>query len=247
MNPNLNTKWPKIMTLFTALILLAAITMLPPLDARAETYSFGIDPVTYAMDTSADALDGSTIIDTPSTIFDDKPDDAPPPIIGATTSVDVPTPTTAPTAAQPLPQIKAKANQYIGVVSVPSVKLKANVYETFGAGLANLRKGAGHFECTPTWSGNVALCGHNRGSWPYFQHVKDIKVGATITYTTALGTRTYKVVSVRKVKATDVSILNNTPDNRITLTCCVINTPSLRWSVVGVETKTVSAKAATQK
>ena len=123
------------------------------------------------------------------------------------------------------------------------MKLKANVYETFGSGLANLRKGAGHFECTPTWSGNVALAGHNRGSWAYFLHVKDIKVGATITYTTALGTRTYKVVSARKVKATDVSVLNNTTDNRMTLTCCVINTPSLRWCVVGVETSTTNAKS----
>ncbi|MCI7125783.1 MAG: hypothetical protein MR935_06270 [Agathobaculum sp.] len=31
----------------------------------------------------------------------------------------------------------------------------------------NNQKGAGHVDGTSVWDGNITLCGHNRGSWPY--------------------------------------------------------------------------------
>ncbi|GHT57426.1 hypothetical protein FACS18945_1690 [Bacteroidia bacterium] len=60
----------------------------------------------------------------------------------------------------------------IGTLYVERTGKTIKVYE--GEELANLKKGAGHFASTSTWDGNVALCGHNRGSSAYFSFVKDM-------------------------------------------------------------------------
>lgn len=61
-------------------------------------------------------------------------------------------------------------NGHFGAVSVGNRKLFAYVYP--GATYESMRKGSGHVDGTSTWNGNVALCGHNRGSWPYFGTLK---------------------------------------------------------------------------
>ena len=58
-----------------------------------------------------------------------------------------------------------------------------------------------------------------------------MKNGDTIKLTTQLGTRTYSVYSVRKVSVNDVSVLNPTADNVVTLVTCVMNQPQYRWCV----------------
>ena len=52
-----------------------------------------------------------------------------------------------------------------------------------------------------------------------------------ITYTTKLGTRTYEVYSVSKISVNDVSVLNDSADNILTLVTCVMNQPDYRWCV----------------
>ena len=59
--------------------------------------------------------------------------------------------------------------------------------------------------------------------------------GDTITWTTKLGTRTYEVVSVQKVKETDISGTAATSDNRLTLFTCVRDQRDYRWMVQAVE------------
>ena len=66
-----------------------------------------------------------------------------------------------------------------------------------------MRKGAGHVDGTSVWNGNVALCGHNRGSWPYFGTLKNVQAGEVIAYRTSLGTRAYRVVSAGRILATN--------------------------------------------
>lgn len=126
-------------------------------------------------------------------------------------------------------------NGHFGAVSIGNRKLFAYVYP--GATYESMRKGAGHVDSTSVWNGNVALCGHNRGSWPYFGTLKNVQVGDVITYRTLLGVRTYRVTSAGRIAATNTAVLNPTADNRITLLTCIANEPSFRLCVVGQEIK----------
>ena len=126
------------------------------------------------------------------------------------------------------------SNGSLGTLKIPSIGLTVGVYE--GTDSAPLLKGAGHFEGTSIWLGNVCIAGHNRGVRNDFGKIHTLKAGDTITFTTALGTMTYSVSSVTKVAVTDTSGLSATSDNEITLYTCVQDQPAYRWCVKGVET-----------
>ena len=123
----------------------------------------------------------------------------------------------------------------IGTVTIASVGLEAKVYE--GATTESMAKGAGHYETTSLWDGNVGLFGHNRGSHPHFKQLKNVEVGDIVNYETNQGTRTYQVVFVGTISYTDHTYLNEMGDNRITLTTCIADQPSLRLCVQAVEIK----------
>ena len=125
------------------------------------------------------------------------------------------------------------ANGSLGTLAIPSIGLTVGVYE--GTGSAPLLKGAGHFENTSIWNGNVPIAGHNRGVRNDFGKIHTLKSGDLITFTTVLGTRTYAVSSVTKVDVTDTSGLASTAENCITLYTCVEDQPAYRWCVRGVE------------
>lgn len=124
---------------------------------------------------------------------------------------------------------------YLGRVKIPALGVNVKVYE--GTDSETLAKGAGHFEDTSIWEGNICIAGHNRGTNCYFGEIHTLKTGDTITFTTKAGTRTYSVVSVSKVKETDTSTLSRTVENRITLFTCVRNQSAYRWCVRAVEVK----------
>ncbi|MBD5085630.1 MAG: sortase, partial [Clostridiales bacterium] len=86
------------------------------------------------------------------------------------------------------------SNGSLGTLKIPSIGLTVDVYE--GTGSAPLLKGAGHFEGTSIWNGNIAIAGHNRGVRNDFGKIHTLKSGDIITLTTALGTRTYAVTGV---------------------------------------------------
>ena len=65
----------------------------------------------------------------------------------------------------------------------------------------------------------------------HFGKIHTLKAGDTITFTGALGTRTYAVTSVSKVSVNDTS----TTENCITLYTCVENQPAFRWCVRALE------------
>ena len=125
------------------------------------------------------------------------------------------------------------ANGSLGTLAIPSIGLTVGVYE--GTGSAPLLKGAGHFEHTSIWNGNVPSAGHNRGVRNDFGKIHTLKSGDLITFTTVLGTRTYAVSSVTKVDVSDTSGLASTTENCITLYTCVEDQPAYRWCVRGVE------------
>ena len=125
------------------------------------------------------------------------------------------------------------ANGSLGTLAIPSIGLTVGVYE--GTDSAALLKGAGHFENTSIWNGNVPIAGHNRGVRNDFGKIHTLNPGDIITFTTVLGTRTYAVSSVTKVDVSDTSGLASTAENCITLYTCVEDQPAYRWCVRGVE------------
>ena len=122
---------------------------------------------------------------------------------------------------------------YLGTLKIPSLNVNVRIFE--GTGSKTLAKGAGHFEDTSIWDGNVAIAGHNRGTNCYFGKIHTLNIGDEITLTTMLGTRTYSVTSVQKISETDSSATGSTSDNRITLFTCVRNESAYRWCVTAVE------------
>lgn len=122
---------------------------------------------------------------------------------------------------------------HLGTLNIPAIGLTVKVYE--GTGSKTLAKGAGHFEDTSIWDGNVVIAGHNRGVRNDFGKLHTLERGDTITWTTKLGTRTYEVVSVQKVKETDTSGAAATSDNCLTLYTCVRDQRDYRWMVRAVE------------
>lgn len=122
---------------------------------------------------------------------------------------------------------------YLGTLKIPAIDLSVKIYQ--GTDSKTLAKGAGHFEETSFFNGNMALAAHNRGVNNYFGKIHTLSLGDKITLTTKLGTRTYEVVSVSKVSETDRSSLSPTTDNRITLYTCVRNERDQRWCVQAVE------------
>ena len=119
----------------------------------------------------------------------------------------------------------------IGRIQIPRFGVDVKVYE--GTDLATMRKGVAHFEYTSQWDGNVGFASHNRGSNDYFSDLKSIAIGDVIKYTTQEGTRSYRVFLKEKISETDLSYLNDTSDNIVTLITCVEgqSQASLRWCV----------------
>lgn len=103
-----------------------------------------------------------------------------------------------------------------------------------GTDSKTLAKGVGHFEETSIWDGTVALAAHNRGTNSYFGEIHTLEIGNQISLTTKLGTRTYKVVSLEKIKETDTSGLAASGENTLVLYTCVRDQKDNRWCVKAV-------------
>ena len=101
-----------------------------------------------------------------------------------------------------------------------------------------LRRGVGHFSSTSKWDGNVALAAHNRGyKYNFFQEIKRLEVGDIIEYQTEQGKRTYQVTRKDEIEETDLSCLENTKENKLTLITCIENMPEYRLCIQAIEIK----------
>lgn len=118
---------------------------------------------------------------------------------------------------------------YLATLKIPTLDLSVKVYQ--GTDADALRKGAGHFASKSIWDGNVAIAGHNRGVNNHFGRIHLLDYGDTIKLTTKLGMRTYEVYAIYKVSVDDMSVLNDSSENIITLVTCVMNQPDYRWCV----------------
>lgn len=125
------------------------------------------------------------------------------------------------------------SNGTLGTITIPAIGVNFGVYE--GTSDSDMKYGAGHFQGTSIWDGNVCLAGHNRGVVNNFGKIHTLSVGDSITLKTVYGTRTYSVSTVKKVVETDVSCIQDSANNMITLVTCVANEPIYRYVVQGYQ------------
>ena len=118
-------------------------------------------------------------------------------------------------------------------MKIPKISVSQAVLE--GHSLEVIKDGLGHFDDTAYWNGNIGILGHNIGKAGYFEKLKNLVVGDSISYTTEYGTRNYKVSSITEIDDTDWSVLANTKDNRITMITCVKGVPEKRLCVQAIE------------
>ena len=118
---------------------------------------------------------------------------------------------------------------HIGTLKISAIGLTVKVYQ--GTDEATLKKGAGHFESTSFFNGNTAIAAHNRGVTNHFGKIHTLDLGDTVKLTTKLGTRNYEVYSIAKISSSDLTVLNDSSENIITLITCVMNEPDYRWCV----------------
>lgn len=125
----------------------------------------------------------------------------------------------------------------IAYLTIPSISLE-NAPVKEGTDMETLNNYLGHFTDSAYLEGNVAIAGHNRGyEKNYFENLDKVKQGDEITYQTKYQTKKYKVSEIKTIKDKDVYVIENTPENKITLITCVKNKGNLRLCIVGDEVK----------
>lgn len=82
-------------------------------------------------------------------------------------------------------------------------------------------------------NGNICLAAHNTNN--FWKELYTLQESDIITYSNILETKNYKVFSSKQIEETDLSCLENTKENILTLITCVKNVPNKRLCVQAVE------------
>lgn len=109
------------------------------------------------------------------------------------------------------------ADGLLGRMEIPRLGLSVMVIE--GTGRTTLRRAAGHIPGTalPGQPGNVGISAHRD---TFFRPLRNIAQSDVITLTTPAGIYSYRVVSTSVVTADNVSVLNPTSRQILTLVTC---------------------------
>lgn len=139
--------------------------------------------------------------------------------------------------------MKVDKNAIIGEIKINSVDLYLPIHK--GTNDANLLGGATTMlEEQKMGEGNYSLAGHHmRDSSLLFGPLLEIKKGADIVITNKKKDFHYKVVETKIVDETDIDILDDKGDKRITLfTCDTADATSKRFVVIGTLDKVTKHK-----
>lgn len=137
-----------------------------------------------------------------------------------TRATPTPSPTGTATATATV-QAPPDLGSGVALIEIPKINLSMVVVE--GVSVADLKKGPGHYPGTPLpgQAGNVVISGHRTTYLHPFRNVDQLAAGDPIYLTTPDGIRhTYLVSTLTTVLPTDVAVVDNTPDDRLTLTTC---------------------------
>ncbi len=112
------------------------------------------------------------------------------------------------------------AGDVIGAIQIPEIGVDWWAVE--GVSLSVLKDGPGHFPGTPMpgQAGNAAIAGHRTTYGAPFHNIDNLEPGDEISVTTLQGTFTYEMTEQQIVRPSEVSVLDDFGDNRITLIAC---------------------------
>jgi sortase A len=149
---------------------------------------------------------------------------------------DAPTPTPigdssrlpGPVDLVPRELLRFEEGSVVGRISIPSIDVEQLIVE--GIDTESLTLGPGHYPTTslPGLAGNAAVAGHRTTFGAPFNRIDELVPGDHIEVQMAWGEFTYEVVTDdassaaghRIVDPTDVWVLDDVGDNRLTLTSC---------------------------
>jgi sortase A len=120
-------------------------------------------------------------------------------------------------------------------IEIPSIGVDAYVLE--GTDTSTLNKGPGHYPDTPLpgQPGNAAIAGHRTMYGHVFHDLHELSVGDRILTGTREAITTYEVVEVLVVDDSQTEVVDDTEDDRLTLTTChPIGSAAQRLVVVAV-------------
>ncbi len=109
----------------------------------------------------------------------------------------------------------------IGLLSIPRIGMSdAAIVE--GTAENQLQQGPGHYVGTalPGQAGNVAIAGHRTTYGAPFYDLNELQPGDPITIQTSQGIFKYQVVMSHVVSPSNVTVLDSSPENELTLTTC---------------------------
>jgi len=121
-------------------------------------------------------------------------------------------------ASASLPNLSPSASDgLIGRLGISRLGLSTIVME--GTGKATLRHAVGHITgmALPGQPGNVGIAGHRD---TYFRPLRNVRQDDIITFTTPAGEYRYRVVSTMVVGPRDVTVLDGSEDQILTLVTC---------------------------
>ena len=158
---------------------------------------------------------------------------------GATVTATVPS--TEPVAAPP----PTPTGEAIAILEIPRLGVERAVVE--GVGVPDLKKGPGHYPGTaaPGQPGNVGIAGHRTTYGAPFNRIDELGPNDPIYVVTRQGQFRYEVIEKKIVSPKDVSVLDATPDNRLTLTTCTPKYSAAQRLIVVARLAGPSAPAAT--
>ena len=126
-------------------------------------------------------------------------------------------PTTAPVGPPPPPTDEGDA---VARLRIPDIGVDKIVVE--GVSLSDLKRGPGRYPDSPLpgQPGNAAIAGHRTTYGAPFNRVDELEPGDQILVTTQQGSFEYRVTEQLIVSPSQVEVLEDFGDNRLTLTAC---------------------------
>lgn len=119
----------------------------------------------------------------------------------------------------------------IGNLKIESIELNAPIKD--GTEMSVLKTAIGHFNDTPYFNGNICLAAHNRGyNQNFFERLNEVQKGDKVEYITKYATYEYEVTDIKVIEETDLTVLNPTVKDQITMITCIANQRDKRLCVV---------------
>lgn len=130
--------------------------------------------------------------------------------------------------------ISYEDSNIIANIIISKINLKAPVCD--GTDLETLNSYVGHFTDTAYFDGNICLAGHNSGfNTNYFKDLNKLELNDEIIYETKYGNKKYIISEISEIAETDLSVLEPTNDNRLTLITCINSKPDKRLCIKAIQ------------